>query len=120
MNRLIRERTWLLAVIGLGEALAAAMLGFPDAALGVVAGLPVGMANHWVTRLAMRRWQSGGRGAVWVAGGSLLRLALAAGLLWWASGRGLAFLIGVLAGLLVEAVGYLLAAPKWAGRRGSI
>lgn len=115
-------RTWLLALIGGAEALLATLLGYPAAAQGILAGMPVGIVNHWLTQVAVRRWQGAAGGAGWVLGSSMLRLALAAALLWWASTRGLAFLLGTLAGLLVEVAGYLVTAPRCirqrkAGRR---
>lgn len=115
-------RTWVLALIGGTQALLATLLGYPAAARGVLVGTPVGIVNHWLTRVALRRWQGAAAGSGWVLGTSMLRLALAAGLLWWASSKGLAFLVGTLAGLLVEVVGYLLTAPhhirqRKAGRR---
>ena len=109
--------TWLLALIGGVEALLATLLGYQAAALGVLVGTPVGILNHWMTQVAVRRWQGATAGAGWVLGSSLLRLALAAALLWWASSRGLAFLLGTLGGLLVEVAGYLVTAPRYLRRR---
>lgn len=105
---------WLLALIGGGEALIAAALGYPDAAAGAVAGTAVAMVNHGLTRWAVRRWEATGTGAGWVLAGSMARLALAGGLLWWAAAMGVAFLMGALAGVLVDLAGYLaVAAREW-------
>lgn len=113
LARLSGVQGWHLALIGGGQALVAALLGYPDAAWGVTAGTPAGILNHWLTRRALGKWQAGGTGSGWVLGASMVRLAVAFALLWWAAGRGLAFLLGALAGLLVEVVGYVLMAPRY-------
>ena len=114
-----RDRTWTLAGIGLGEAALAFLLGYPDAGWGALAGTPVGVANHWLTRLAVARWERrGSGGAAWVMGASMGRLALAGAALWWASGRGAAFLVGVLAGLLVDLADHALRMPAALRRLG--
>ncbi|WP_324669213.1 ATP synthase subunit I [Geochorda subterranea] len=105
--------TWQLALTGGALAALAWWIGYPDAAWGVAAGTPAGMVNHGLTRRALERWQAGGSGSGWVLGASMLRLAVAATLLWWAAGRGLPFLLGMLAGLMVEVIGYVLTAPRY-------
>ncbi len=105
--------TWQLALVGGVLALLAWLIGYPDAAWGAAAGTPVGMVNHGLTRQALKRWRAGGSGSGWVLGASLGRLAVAATLLWWAAGRGLPFLIGALAGLMVEVIGYVVTAPQY-------
>lgn len=106
------SRVGTLALIGAGEALVALPLGGVEAALGVVTGVPVGVLNHWLARWSITRWSSAPGSVLWVVGSSLGRLALAGTLLWWASTRSIPYLLGTLAGLLVEVVGYVVLAPE--------
>lgn len=119
LARVLKDRTWALAGLGAAGAALAGMLGYPQTAWGVIVGTPVGVLNHWMTRLAMERWQGNvARGAAWVMGASSLRLVLAGLLLWWAAGRGAAFLVGTLGGLLVETMDYALRLPVLLRRSG--
>ena len=119
LTQALRDRTWALAGIGAAGAAIAAALGYPEAARGVIAGTPVGVLNHWMTRLAMGRWRGDvGRGAAWVMAASSLRLVLAGAVLWWAAGRGAAFLVGTLGGLLVETMDYAIRLPVMLRRPG--
>ncbi|HEY8486661.1 MAG TPA: ATP synthase subunit I [Limnochordales bacterium] len=119
LKRVFGDRTWALAGIGATGAAIAGVLGYPEAARGVIVGTPAGVLNHWMTRLAMGRWRgSATRGAAWVMGASSLRLLLAGALLWWAAGRGPAFLVGTLGGLLVETLDYAIRLPALLRRSG--
>lgn len=108
----MRDRVWSLLAIGAVAALAAALMGYGAAARGVLAGTPVGVLNHGLTRLAAARWHGPSAGAAaWMMGASALRLVVAGAALVWAAMRGPEFLIGVLVGLLVDVLDHSLRLP---------
>lgn len=108
----MRDRVWSLVAIGATAALIAALLGHGAAARGVLAGTPVGVLNHGLTRLAAARWRGPSAGAAaWMMGASALRLVVAGAALVWAATRGPEFLIGVLVGLLVDVLDHSLRLP---------
>ena len=119
MRQVLQERTWALVGLGAAAAVTAGLLEQPEVAAGILTGTPVGVANHWMTRLAAGRWRVGApKSAGWVIAASYGRLLVAGGLLWWAAGRGPAFLVGVLGGLLVEMADYMLRLRALLRRRG--
>ena len=95
----------LAAAIAAGIALAA---GFPRAALGAVAGLPVAIVNYYLMYAAVKRSASAGQG---IGGGllgrSFLRMVISMAALLLAARLGPEFLIGVLVGLVAEVVTYI-------------
>ena len=95
----------LVAAVAAGIALAA---GFPKAALGVAAGLPVGIVNYYLMYTAMKRSAAAGQG---IGGGllgrSFLRMVISLAALLLAARLGPEFLIGVLVGLVAEMFTYI-------------
>lgn len=84
-------------------------VGFPMAALGVLAGLPVGLINYQMM-FAVRQQLASGGDAGQQAGAlmqrTMLRLLLSAGALLLASALGPEFLIGALVGIVLEVLSY--------------
>ncbi|MBE3599457.1 MAG: hypothetical protein IMX02_11955 [Limnochordaceae bacterium] len=113
----VQDRGGTLVAVVLAGMAVAAMAAGTAAAGGVLAGGTVALANRHLMRWAMLRWQEGGAGALWVVAASTARLALAGTVLWWASGRGLAFLLGTLGGLLADLVAHVVSMPYRTRRR---
>ncbi|MBO8142652.1 MAG: ATP synthase subunit I [Firmicutes bacterium] len=116
-----RSRLRAMAVAGLVVAVAALAAGFPKAALGVLAGMPVGAVNYWLTSSSLGRGQGAldPRASARLMQRNLLRQALAVAALVAAAPMGIEFLLGVLAGVVTEMLTYFWDAAREAlGRKG--
>lgn len=84
-------------------------LGFPMAALGAIAGLPVGIANYYLIYSAVKRSAATGEKGIGtgVLSRSFLRMVISLAALLAAARFGPEFLIGVLIGLIAEMVTYV-------------
>lgn len=115
------NRIWTIVAMAVVAALAALAVGYPMAAAGVAAGLPVGIINYLMMyRVRQRLGQDGGKNdAALIAQRSMLRLLLSAGALLLAARLGPAFLIGALIGVVLEVFSYFADAVRvFSGRRG--
>ena len=103
------NRIWTLVALAAFGAALALLIGFPMAAVGVLAGLPVGIINYFVMFTVRRRMAEAGSGQV-DAGAmmqrTMLRLLLSATALLLASMLGPEFLIGTLVGVVMEVFSY--------------
>lgn len=103
------NRIWTLAALAAFAAAVALFVGFPMAAAGVLAGLPVAIINYWMMFTVRRQLAEAGGGKVDlgpVVQRSLLRLLLSAAALLLASLLGPEFLIGALVGIVMEVFSY--------------
>lgn len=84
-------------------------LGFPMAALGAIAGLPVGIINYALMYSAVKRTAATGEKGIGtgVLNRSFLRMVISMVALLLAARLGPEFLIGVLIGLIAEMVTYI-------------
>lgn len=103
------NRVWTLAALAALAAALALVLGFPMAAAGVAAGLPVGIVNYLMMFSVRRQMAAAGTGkadAGPLVQRSMLRLLLSATALLLASLLGPEFLIGALIGIVTEIFSY--------------
>lgn len=114
------QRFLLIALFGLLLSAIAWIVDFPVAALGVLAGVPVSLLNHWLMRHGMQQAQltqrareeageevSAGAAQFEVLKWSLLRLVVSIVALLAANKVGPEFMVGALAGLLAEMFTYV-------------
>lgn len=102
-----RSRIWTLVALAAVAAAAALVLGFPMAAAGVTAGLPVAIVNYLMMFSVRQQMGAGGKFAAGpMVQRSMLRLLLAAGAIMLASLVGPEFMIGVLVGVVTEVFSY--------------
>lgn len=103
------DRRWTLIALGAVSAVAAYVIGFPMAAAGVMAGMPVGLINYQMM-FTVRQRLADGSSASEQAGAlmqrTMLRLLLSAGALLLASLLGPEFVVGVLVGVVLEVLSY--------------
>lgn len=103
------NRIWILVALAAFGAALALLLGFPMAAAGVLAGLPVGIINY-LMMFTLRRQMAEAGGAQVNAGAmmqrTMMRLLLSATALLLASLLGPEFLIGALVGIVLEVFSY--------------
>lgn len=105
------DRRIVLAVLGAVLAGVAYGAGFPMAAVGVLAGLPIGLLNYQLMFSVQQQWAkapSGHSGQYASALGQrmMLRLVISGGALYLASTVNPEFLIGALVGIVIEVLSY--------------
>lgn len=103
------DRRLTLLALGGVSALAAYVIGFPRAAAGVLAGMPVGLINYQMMFSVRERFGEAGSTSELASAlmqRTMLRLLLSAGALLLASTLGPEFLIGVLVGVVLEVLSY--------------
>lgn len=106
------DRRIILIVLGAVLALIAYFVGFPMTALGVLAGLPVGLLNYQMVFAVRQQWTQAEQGqageqASALAQRMMLRLVISGAALFFASQLGAEFLIGVLIGVVIEMLSYM-------------
>lgn len=99
-----------MLLLGLGMAIAATLVGFPQAGLGVVAGLPVGWLNYLLLASVMDRLpvDDPARAQAMLMGRAMGRLIIAMITLGAAALVGVEFLVGVALALTTQMLTYYL------------
>ncbi|HEY8418028.1 MAG TPA: hypothetical protein VIK93_08350 [Limnochordales bacterium] len=97
-----------LALIGIGCAALAFVIGFRGAAAGILAGLPISLVNYYLVYSAMQGLgdRPGPRAAFRLMQRMMLRLVLSGAILLAAAPLGLEVLLGALIGVLAEVLLY--------------
>lgn len=108
--QLKNNRMWTLVGLALAASALAYVIGFPLAALGVLAGTPVGLVNFQLMNSVRQRMgsdESGESYGLLVMQRTLFRLLLSAGAIFAAALVGMEFVVGVLVGVVLEVLTYL-------------
>lgn len=105
------DRRIVLVIFGAVLAAIAYGIGFPMTAVGVLAGLPIGLLNYQLMFSVRQQWAeapSGQSGQFASALGqrTMLRLVLSGGALFLASTVSPEFLVGALVGIVIEMLSY--------------
>ncbi|KKM10791.1 hypothetical protein SY88_11955 [Clostridiales bacterium PH28_bin88] len=99
-----------MTFLGLGMGAAAYLLGFPQAALGVTAGLPVGFLNYWLVASAIQKAPAGDpmRAQAVFMGRAMSRMLIAMVTLGVAALVGVEFVVGVAMALATQMLTYFI------------